>query len=364
VAVPSGTFIAATGWLGNLTGWPAGLKGSAAARQSVHAARGSEVLKLGYKLMSEEHGPAELVANAHHAEQAGFDFAAISDHFFPWVEEQGHSPLAWSILGAIANATTRLGLMTAVTCPTMRYHPAIVAQGAATLALLSNNRFSLGLGSGERLNEHIVGMGWPGIAERHERFGEAVDIIRGLLAGNLHNYRGNYLKLENARLYDRPQASPPIVIAAAGPKAARFAAEKGDGLMATEAQPQLIQAYRGAGGAGPRYAEVPMCCARREDEARQTAHRYFRWAATGWPVQAELPDTKAFAAASQHIPVEVIADKITCGPSPERHLEAIGKFVDAGFDHVILVQIGPDQEFFFDFFANELAPKLRQRLAA
>jgi G6PDH family F420-dependent oxidoreductase len=323
-----------------------------------------QVLKLGYKLMSEEHGPAELVANARRAEQAGFDFAAISDHFFPWVEEQGHAPLAWTVLGAIANATTRLGLMTAVTCPTMRYHPAIVAQGAATLGLLSNNRFSLGLGSGERLNEHVVGMGWPGIAERHARFGEAVDIIKGLLAGNLQNYMGKYLKLENARLYDRPNRPPPIVIAAGGPKAARFAAEKGCGLMATEARADLVDAFRGAGGSGPRYAEVAMCCAGREKEAQQTAHRYFRWAATGWPVQAELPDTKGFAAASQYIPVEVIAEKISCGPSADQHLEAIGKFVDAGFDHVILVQIGPDQDYFFDFFARELAPKLRQRMAA
>jgi G6PDH family F420-dependent oxidoreductase len=320
-----------------------------------------QVLKLGYKLMSEEHGPAALVDNARRAEQAGFDFAAISDHFSPWVEEQGHSPLAWSVLGAIAHATTRLELMTAVTCPIMRYHPAVVAQGAATLALLSNNRFSLGLGSGERLNEHVVGMGWPGLGERHQRFGEAVDIIRGLLAGTLKNYAGKHLKLENARLYDRPQRPPPLVIAAGGPKAARFAAEKGDGLMATEARADLIDAFRGAGGAGPRYAEVALCCAQREEEARQTAQRYFRWAMTGWPVQAELPDPEGFAAASQHIPIEVIAEKIPCGPSADRHVHAIGKFVDAGFDHIILVQIGPDQQYFFDFFARELAPMLRQR---
>src|ERR1700733_2454028 len=151
------------------------------------------MLKLGYKLMSEEHGPKELVANARKAEAAGFDFAAISDHFSPWIEEQGHSPLAWSVLGAIANATQRLGLMTAVTCPTMRYHPAIIAQGAATLALLSGDRFTLGLGSGERLNEHVIGLGWPGIAERHERFVEAIDIIQGLLSGEMTNYRGRHL---------------------------------------------------------------------------------------------------------------------------------------------------------------------------
>lgn len=322
------------------------------------------MLKLGYKLMSEEHGPSQLVANAQQAEHVGFDFAAISDHFSPWVEEQGHSPLAWSVLGAIAQATRHLGLMTAVTCPSLRYHPAIVAQGAATLGLLSNNRFTLGLGSGERLNEHIVGTGWPGLAERHARFAEAVDIIQGLLAGELTNYAGEYLSLENAKLYDRPNLKPAIVIAAGGPKAARFAGKKGDGLMATEARSDLVEAYRSAGGSGPRYAEVPMCCAKREDEAQITAHRYFRWSLTGWPVQAELPDTKGFAAASKNLTPEIVAEKISCGPSAERHLAAIDKFVEAGFDHVILVQIGREQDYFFELFEKEFAPYLRQRKAA
>ena len=163
------------------------------------------MIKLGYKLMSEEHGPADLVRNARRAEQAGFDFAAISDHFSPWLEEQGHAPLAWSVLGAIAGTTERIGLMTAVTCPIMRYHPAIIAQGAATLGLLSGGRFTLGLGAGERLNEHVVGAGWPGLGERHERLAEAVDIIQGLLAGELSNYRGTCLRLDHARLFDRPE---------------------------------------------------------------------------------------------------------------------------------------------------------------
>jgi G6PDH family F420-dependent oxidoreductase len=192
------------------------------------------MLRLGYKLMSEEHGPKELVRNAVGAEKAGFDFAAISDHFFPWIEEQGHAPLAWSVLGAIAIATDRLDLMTAVTCPTIRYHPAIIAQGAATLALLTDGRFTLGLGSGERLNEHVVGLGWPGIVERHERLAEAVDIIQGLMKGELTNYRGKHLQIDNAKLYDRPDKKPPVVIAAGGPKAAGLAGEKGDGLVATE----------------------------------------------------------------------------------------------------------------------------------
>jgi G6PDH family F420-dependent oxidoreductase len=298
------------------------------------------------------------------AEKADFDFAAISDHFFPWVEEQGHSPFAWSVLGAIANATDRLGLMTAVTCPTMRYHPAIIAQGAATLALLTNGRFTLGLGSGERLNEHVVGLGWPGIAERHERFAEAVDIIQGLLKGELATYRGKHLQLDNAKLYDRPATKPPVIIAAGGPQAAIMAGEKGDGLMATEANKELIKAFSATGGTGPRYAEVGMCWGKSEADARKSAHKYFRWSLAGWPVQAELPDTESFAAASKHVTPENVAEKITCGPSVEQHVKAVRKFVDAGFDHIVLTQIGPDQESFLDMFERELAPALRERKKA
>jgi G6PDH family F420-dependent oxidoreductase len=322
------------------------------------------MIKLGYKLMSEEHAPTALVSNAQRAEQAGFDFAAISDHFYPWLDEQGHSPFAWAVLGAIANATKRMGLMTAVTCPIMRYHPAIIAQATATLALLSNDRFTLGLGAGERLNEHIVGEGWPGIGERHERLTEAIEIIQGLLQGELRNYRGQYFDLDNARLFDRPERKPPVVIAAGGPEAARLAGQYGDGLMATDPDAGLVEAFTAAGGSGPHYCEVAMCCAAKEDEAVKTAHKYFRWSLSGWPVQAELPDTKGFAAASKHVSPEAVAKQITCGSSAERHLEAIGKYVDAGFDHIVLVQIGPDQTYFFDLFERELAPALRQRKAA
>jgi G6PDH family F420-dependent oxidoreductase len=220
------------------------------------------VLKLGYKLMSEEHGPNDLVRNAARAEEAGFAFAAISDHFSPWLEEQGHAPLAWPVLGAIAHATNQIGLMTAVTCPLVRYHPAVIAQSAATLGLLCGSRFTLGLGSGERLNEHVVGAGWPGRVERRERFGEAIDIIQGLLGGALTNYRGRYYQLDNARLFDRPESKVPVAIATGGPHAARLAAEKGDALIATEPRSELVEAYEASGGNGPRYAEVAMCYAR------------------------------------------------------------------------------------------------------
>jgi G6PDH family F420-dependent oxidoreductase len=314
--------------------------------------------------MSEEHSPTDLVRNATRAEQVGFDFAAISDHFSPWLEEQGHSPLAWSVLGAVANATQRIGLMTAVTCPIMRYHPAVIAQGTATLGLLSGNRFTLGLGAGERLNEHVVGAGWPGTRERHERLSEAADVIQGLLTGNLTNYRGNYVRLDHARLFDRPDHKPAVAMAAGGIKAAQLAGKKADALIATEPRSDLIEAFVSAGGSGPRYAEVAMCYSQREEDARKTAHQYFRWSVSGWPVMAELPDTNGFAAASRHVSLEAVAQVVSCGPSIDRHLEAIDRFVRVGYDHVILVQVGPAQDEFLDFFERELAPKLRDRKAA
>lgn len=320
--------------------------------------------KLGYKLMSEEHGPTDLVRNAQRAEQAGFAFAAISDHFSPWLDEQGHAPLAWPVLGALANATQQIGLMTAVTCPTMRYHPAIIAQGAATLGLLSNDRFTLGLGAGERLNEHVVGAGWPGRSERRARLAEAVDIIQGLLSGTLTSYHGHHLRLDHARLFDRPDRKPAVAIAAGGVAAARFAGEKGDALIATEPRADLVEAYAAAGGSGPRYAEVALCYAPREEDARSTAHRYFRWSLAGWPVMAELPDTEGFAAASKHVSAETVARQVSCGPSVEAHVQAIDRYVQAGFDHIILVQVGPEQEAFIDFFARQLAPALGNRMAA
>ncbi len=321
------------------------------------------MVKLGYKLMAEEHGPGDLIRYAQCAEEAGFEFAAISDHYFPWLKEQGHSPFAWSVLGAIAQAT-RLGLMTAVTCPIMRYHPAIVAQAAATMGLLTDGRFTLGLGAGERLNEHIVGEGWPGVIERHERLGEALDIIQGLLAGKLTSYRGDHFRLDHAKLFDRPKRKPPVIVAAGGPDAARLAAEKADGLIVTEEKKEILKAYRDAGGRGPIYAEIGMCCARTEKQGRETAHRYRRWSLAGWPVLAELPHEEAFAAASKQISVEAVGEEVTCGPSPDVHLEAIHGYLDIGCDHIILSQIGPDQEFFFDLFEKKLAPALRSKKAA
>ena len=275
------------------------------------------MVKLGYKLMSEEHGPADLVRNAKRAEQAGFDFAAISDHFFPWLEEQGHAPFAWSVLGALAQATERIGLMTAVTCPIMRYHPAIIAQAAATMGLLADDRFTLGLGAGERLNEHVVGAGWPGVVERHERLSEAIDIIQGLLAGKLTNYRGQHFQLDHARLFDRPERKPAVVVAAGGPEAAQLAGEKGDGLIVTEPEKELIEAFTAGGGKGPRYAEVAMCCGADEEKAarRRIATSAGRWrAGRCWrSCRTTKPSPRPPSTSRRDV-----GEEISCGPSADR----------------------------------------------
>src|SRR5947207_1880330 len=309
----------------------------------------------GYKLMSEEHGPRDLVRNACAAERAGFDFVAISDHYDPWLHSQGHSPLAWTVLGAIAASTERIGLATAVTCPTIRYHPALVAQFAATLSVLSGGRFTLGLGGGERLNEHVVGHGWPAPLTRHAMLAEAIDVMRLLWEGRTVSYDGTHVTVERARLWDIPDEPLPIAVAAGGPKAAHLAAEKRAGLFATEPRADLVKTWKDAGGTGARYAEVALCWAREESEAVRVAHERFRFAALGWTVMTELPDPEAFEAATRWVRPEDVAKQIACGPDPERHAAAVRKYVDAGFDHIVLIGVGPDQEGFLRFWEHELA---------
>jgi G6PDH family F420-dependent oxidoreductase len=321
-------------------------------------------MKIGYKLMSEEHGPKELVENAVRAEELGFDFIGISDHYAPWISQQGHSPFAWSVLGAIAQATGKVGIMTGVTCPYLRYHPAIVAQAAATTAILANGRFTLGLGSGELLNEHVVGEHWPRVAVRHEMLAEAVDIIRLLFEGGEQSYSGRHLELSNAELYDRPKTPPRIVIAAAGPEAATLAAEKADGLIGVEADEKLVKAFRDAGGKGPIYAECGVCWAASEKKALETLHRYHRWSLLGWGVLSELPRPQSFEEASEKVEPESFAGEVPCGPDPEPYLKAIEEFAGAGFDHVVLSQAGPDQAGFFEFFEKELGAAIADRVHA
>ncbi|MEO3784077.1 TIGR03557 family F420-dependent LLM class oxidoreductase [Actinocorallia sp. B10E7] len=318
-------------------------------------------MRIGYKLMAEEFGPKELVRQAVKAEEAGFDFVEISDHYHPWLHDQGHSPFAWSVLGAIAAKTERIALATGVTCPTVRYHPAIIAQAAATLALLSDGRFTLGIGSGERLNEHVVGPGFPqSVQDRHEMLREALEIIRLLWQGGYRSYQGKYLQLEDARVFDLPEELPPIAVAAGGARAARLAAEFGDGMFSTEPKEKLVKEFREAGGDGPLFAEVPMAWAPDEHTAARSAWESSRWALTGWKVMSELPNPANFEAASTTVREEDILEKFACGPDPSRYLEVTQPFVDAGFDHLVMQNAGPDPDGFMDFYRSELDGRLRE----
>ena len=331
------------------------------ANRAVRGTRAACVLgmtKYGYKLMSEEHGPLELLRNAVGAEQAGFDFVAISDHFHPWLSSQGHSPAAWTVLGAIAARTERVGLATAVTCPTIRYHPATVAQSAATLAILSNGRFTLGLGSGENLNEHVVDEGWPPPRERQDMLADAIDVIQKLWEGEEVSHDGPYFSVDRAKLWDVPEKTPGIAVAAGGPRAARLAGEKGLGLFATEAKPELVQGWSQGGGRGPRYAEVGLCWARKEAEAVRIARERMSFSLLGWKVLPELPTPASFESAVRCVRDEDIAEKFACGPDPERHVAAVRKYIEAGFDHIVLLSAGPDQEGFLAFWQKELEPRL------
>lgn len=317
--------------------------------------------EFGYTAMCEQTPVKQLVSDLVDAEEAGFDFSVMSDHYFPWIEEQGHSGYAWSVLGAAAQATQRLPLMTFVTCPTMRYHPAVVAQKAATMGVLSDGRFSLGVGSGENLNEHVVGQGWPGRDVRQDMLSEALDIIRELFRGDFVTYRGEYFDVSRAKLYDRPEQPVPIHVAASGPSSVATAAEKGDGLIAVEPRDELVRSFDDAAGPGkPKFGQLPIAYDPDEATARARARKLWRWGVAGWKVNAELPDPDAFEAYSATVSEDDISSLVSCGPDVETHVSAIRKYVDAGFTHVALVAVGADQQTrFINWAQKELLPALR-----
>ncbi len=316
----------------------------------------------GYTLMGEQAGPRELVRHAQAAERAGFGWAVASDHYFPWLDSQGHAPYTWSVLGAVSQATDALGLMTYVTCPTFRYHPAVVAQKAATLGLLSQNRFTLGLGAGENLNEHVAAPdGWPPVNVRHEMLAEAVDIITELFQGGYVTYHGTHFDVDSARLWDLPEQRVPIGVAVSGAQGVETFAALADVMISTEPDPALVPAWDAARSGAPsrKVAQLPISWDADADAARTRAHQQFRWFAGGWKVNSELPGTAAFAAASQFTRPEDVAAKIPCGDDVGAVVEAVRPFVDAGFTDVALVQIGGDaQESFFAAAEKELLPAL------
>lgn len=313
--------------------------------------------KLGYSLSSEEFDAPTLVAQAERAERAGFGFAGISDHFHPWVDAQGESPFVWGTLGAISQRTEGLEVITGVTCPTQRVHPAVVAQAAATAAQLLPGRFSLGVGSGENLNEHVIGERWPATVERQERLAEAIEVIRELWRGELTSHRGEHYRVENARLYSLPDEPPPLLVAVAGPQSVELAAELGDGIVGTAPVAESVEQFRAEGGAGkPTYGQLHVCWAAEEAAARKTAHRVWPNAAITGGYMLEMTIPAHFEEAAENVREEDVADAVVCGPDPERHRAAIQEYLDAGYDHVYVHQVGADQEGFFDFYEREILP--------
>jgi G6PDH family F420-dependent oxidoreductase len=322
--------------------------------------------RFGYTLMTEQSGPRDLVRWAVAAEQAGFDFEVSSDHYSPWLTEQGHAPYAWSVLGAVAHATERVGLMTYVTCPTIRYHPAVIAQKAATLALLADGRFTLGVGSGESLNEHVVGEGWPGVITRQEMLVEAIDIIRQLHTGELVTHHGEYFDVDSARIWDLPDEPVQIGVAVGGDKGIDRLAPLADHLIAVEPDAELISSWNDApgarriGGTTRAIGQIPICWGPDRDAAIQLAHEQFRWFGGGWSVNSDLPTPAGFAGASQFVRPEDVAESIPCGPDLDAIVEAVSAYWKAGFTDIALVQVGGDtQQAFFDQAAAPLLEKLR-----
>ncbi|WP_409482830.1 TIGR03557 family F420-dependent LLM class oxidoreductase [Arsenicicoccus dermatophilus] len=322
--------------------------------------------RFGYTLMTEQAGPRDLVRHARTAEEVGFDLEVASDHYFPWLSAQGHAPFVWSVLGAVAHVTERVDLMTYVTCPILRYHPAVVAQMAATVQVMAEGRFTLGLGSGENLNEHVVGAGWPAIAARQDMLVEAMEIIRELHTGELVTYDGEYYRVDSARIWDLPEQGVEIALAAGGPKILQRCGTLADHLVAVEPSAELVAAWNDLPdqpqiGAGARaVGQIPICWDRDEDAAVERAHDQFRWFAGGFAVNADLPTTAGFAAATQYVRPEDVAKAIPCGPDLDAIVEAVRPFWEAGYTDVALVQVGGEhQDEFLETAAGPLLDKLR-----
>ncbi|MFO7678572.1 MAG: TIGR03557 family F420-dependent LLM class oxidoreductase [Chloroflexota bacterium] len=316
--------------------------------------------KIGYALSSEEHKPNDLVRYARRAEEVGFTFALISDHYHPWVSEQGHSPFVWSVIGGIAQVTENLRLGTGVTCPTTRIHPAIIAQAAATAASMMPGRFFLGVGTGENLNEHILGDRWPPHTIRLAMLEEAVELIRTLWQGDTTSWWGEFYTVEDARIFTLPNELPPIMVAASGPTTLEAAGNFGDGLIGLAPDKEDVERFEKGGGAGkPKYGQIAVCWAESEAEGENIAARVWPTSGLKGEMSQELRTVAHFEQAAKMLDKEDIVENMVCGPDPQKHAEQIQKMIDAGYDHVYIHQIGPDQEGFFRFYEKEVLPAFR-----
>jgi G6PDH family F420-dependent oxidoreductase len=320
------------------------------------------MVRFGYTLMTEQSGPRELVHYAQAAEDAGFDFEVSSDHYSPWLTSQGHAPYAWTVLGAVAQVTSHVDLMTYVTCPTMRYHPAVVAQKSATMQLLSEGRFVLGLGSGESLNEHVVGQGWPSVDTRQSMLEEAVEIIRELHTGELVTFAGEYFRVDSARVWDVPDGGVPIGIAVSGGESIERFAPLGDHMIAVAPDAELVTGWDAAHeGSSRKIGQVPISWDPDLETAVDRAHDQFRWFGGGWPVNADLPTPAGFEAASRFVRTDDVAESIACGPDLDELAESVRPFLEAGFTDIAIVQIGDEQQ---ERFLAEAAGPLLERVRA
>src|SRR3954453_3454636 len=318
---------------------------------------------IGYFLSSEEHPGSELVKAAAQAEQAGFTAAWISDHFHPWIDEQEHSPFVWSVLGGIAQATSSLRVTTAVTAPIVRIHPAILAQAAATTAELfgsvqGTSRFAFGVGSGEALNEHILGDHWPVPEVRLSMLEEAVALIRELWKGEMTDHDGEHYVVENARIYTLPSVLPPILVSGFGEKSVKLAAKIGDGFITTSPKKEHVELYRSSGGKGPTHGGVKVCWHEDKQQAVKIAHQTWRNSFVPGQLSQDLPTPTHFEQASELVTEQMVADTVPCGPDPEVHLKAVRECLDAGLDEVYVAQMGPDQEGMIRFYEREILPNL------
>jgi G6PDH family F420-dependent oxidoreductase len=317
--------------------------------------------RFGYTLSSEEHAPRTLVDNARLAEEAGFEFLSISDHFHPWTESQGHSPFVWSVLGSIAAATSHIEVGTGVTCPITRIHPAVVAHAAATTAQLFGDRFFFGVGTGEALNEHILGHRWPRAEVRLKMLEEAVDVMRQLWTGETVNFKGDFYEVDNARIFDPPEQLP-VIVSGFGPDAIELAARIGDGYWG-HGVAEDVQHFRDSGGSGPRYAQLNLCWAADAETARKTVHQVWPTGAIPGQLSQDLPTWKHFEQAAELVDEDAATKSTPCGPDLAPVLKSVREYVDAGFDHVYFHQIGPDQQGFIQFWTDELRPALAEAYA-